>query len=448
MYDNQKLSEKFRILTEGAKYDVSCASSGASRSGQKGMLGNALKGGICHSFTPDGRCISLLKILMTNNCLYDCKYCVNRCSQDIERAVINPRDLANIVIEFYRRNYIEGLFLSSAVFRSPDYTMELLLESVRIIRTEYRFNGYIHLKGIPSADPELIRQATKLVDRISLNIELPTEKSLKMLAPQKTKEGIIKPMKMLSQIFTEHSLGRPNSKILPSGQSTQMIIGATTDTDGTILRLTEGLYNIYRLKRVYYSAYVPAGDNSLLPMKPPDLLREHRLYQADWLLRFYGFDVDELLPADMNLPYDIDPKCAWALRNLDKFPVEVNDADPTFLLRVPGMGQKSVEKVIEARKYTRLTFEDLVKMRVVMKRARHFLLCNGKFHGAGHNELALRNALTLPSYVKAPPEQLQLYDFQGQPMLHEYTQIMALPSLAHTVSVMADAQNSAIYGEM
>ena len=429
----ETIMEKFRILTEGAKYDVSCSSSGPDRGSVKGKIGLTNVGGICHSFTADGRCISLLKVLLTNNCIYNCRYCVNRLDADVERAMFYSKELCELVIAFYRRNYIEGLFLSSAVFRSPDYTMELLIETVQLLREQYNFSGYIHLKGIPDCDSRLIETASKLVDRMSMNIELPSSQSLKLLAPEKTKEGIVAPMKQLSTLYIAQKQGHfGKQSIIPAGQTTQMIIGATPDSDGVILKLAEKLYRGYSLKRVYYSAYIPLGDEKLIPIKPPDFIRENRLYQADWLLRFYGFDADELLPSNLNLPTDIDPKCAWALRNLDKFPIEVNKAPYEMLLRVPGIGIRSAWRIAEARKSCILSYEDLKKMRVVLKRAAHFILCNGHYYGKGFNEVMLRTAMTMPAFSKAPPEQLPLFDYKGLPMLNTQNDVF-LPELKASV---------------
>ena len=337
------LTEKIKILSNSAKYDVSCSSSGSSRKNKKGGIGNASPSGICHSWTADGRCISLLKVLLTNYCIYDCKYCINRSSNDIPRASFTVDELVNLTINFYRRNYIEGLFLSSAICISPDYTMELLLKSVKKLRKEVNFNGYIHVKAIPGANIALIEETGKYADRMSVNIELPSGESLKLLAPQKTKESILKPMGFIkSGIIQNHEerLKFKNTPLfVPGGQSTQLIIGATTDSDLKILKLSESLYNSYNLKRVYYSAYIPVSNHPHLPaISNPPLLREHRLYQADWLLRFYGFESDELLN-DENPNFDelLDPKCNWAIRNLDKFPVEVNNADYFTLLRIPGI---------------------------------------------------------------------------------------------------------------
>ena len=389
MIDEKRLA----ILADAAKYDVSCSSSGSKRSYKKGEIGNASFSGICHSFTQDGRCISLLKILMSNDCVFDCAYCQNRRSNDIPRATASPEEICELVMEFYKRNYIEGLFLSSAIIKNPNNTMELLYETVKKLRKEYKFNGYIHVKGIPSADKLLIEKTGFLADRMSFNIELPTEKSLKLLAPQKNKNAIITPMKMLA---TERYLDSPFKRrkdFLPAGQTTQMIVGASPEPDSHILKLTEYMYKNYRLKRVYYSSYQPTNFNtSLLPVLPVPKIREHRLYQADWLLRFYGFNADEITDNGGNLPENYDPKCAWALRNLDRFPIEINRADMADLLRVPGIGVRSALRIRSARRYAKLTFEDLVKMRVVMKRAVHFITCNGKFFGS-ENPATIKNFL-------------------------------------------------------
>lgn len=371
------------ILTQSAKYDVSCSSSGSRRQNVPGGLGNAAFGGICHSFTSDGRCVSLLKILLSNKCAYDCQYCVNRRSNDVPRASASPEEICELVAEFYKRNYIEGLFLSSAVEISSDRTMELLLDTVIRLRKLYRFNGYIHLKGIPNADPLLIQRAGAYVDRMSFNIELPSERSLKLLAPQKSKNAIVKPMRLLSSAdFKENARGRGAGKFLPAGQTTQMIVGASPETDGQILRLSQGLYDAFSLKRVYYSAYIAVNPQSrYLPAKSANLLREHRLYQADWLLRFYGFTAEEIVREDGFLDEEYDPKCAWAVRHMENFPVEVNTAPVEMLVRVPGIGIRSAYRIREARRRTRLTFDDLKKMRVVLKRAKHFITADGKFFG-------------------------------------------------------------------
>ena len=374
---------KLEILTESAKYDVSCSSSGSNRRNRAGGLGNGSVGGICHSFTPDGRCISLLKILMSNECIYDCEYCPNRRSADVRRARLTPDEICELVINFYKRNYIEGLFLSSAVFESPDKTMELLTETVSKLRKEYNFNGYIHLKGIPHADGGIVMKASKIVDRMSYNVELPSEKSLKLLAPQKTKQSLLLPMKSLNEaIECDRQNKIRRGKVLPAGQTTQMIIGASPEPDGQILKLTEALYRNMNLRRVYYSSYVPVVQSNKLPAVGAGLLREHRLYQADWLIRFYGFDVNEICAEDENLSQEYDPKCAWALKNMHLCPVEINTAPLETLLRVPGIGAKSAYKITEARRFAKLDFDNLAKMRIVLKRAKHFITCKGKFYGS------------------------------------------------------------------
>ncbi len=375
-------ANRLEILTESAKYDVSCSSSGSARKNRAGGLGNGSVGGICHSFTPDGRCISLLKILMSNECQYDCEYCPNRKSADVRRARITPDEICELTVNFYKRNYIEGLFLSSAVFDTPNRTMELLTETVTRLRKVYNFKGYIHLKGIPHADGALIMKAAKLVDRMSYNIELPSEKSLKLLAPQKTKSSLILPMKSLKDAIDYEKLNKMRRRVLPAGQTTQMIIGASPESDGQILKLTEALYRNMNLRRVYYSSYIPVVQSSKLPTVGAGLLREHRLYQADWLIRFYGFNVDEICAENENLSSEYDPKCAWALRNMQLFPVEINSAPLEMLLRVPGIGAKSAYKIVEARKFSALDYENLAKMRIVLKRAKHFITCKGKFYGA------------------------------------------------------------------
>lgn len=387
--------KRLQILSESAKYDVSCSSSGSRRQNTKGGIGNACFGGICHSFTQDGRCISLLKILMSNDCIYDCKYCVNRSTNPIPRASAQPREICELVIEFYKRNFIEGLFLSSAVVKSPNHTMERLFETVKLLRTEYKFNGYIHLKGIPSADKLLVEKAGFYADRISFNIELPSENSLKLLAPQKNKADIIAPMKMLSlDKYYDNPLKLNRRKdFLPAGQTTQMIIGASPESDAHILKLTEYMYRTYKLKRVYYSNYTPTNFNtSLLPFEQAPLIREHRLYQADWLLRFYGFTADEITGSDGFLSTEFDPKCAWALKHLELFPIEINTAPPELLVRIPGVGIKSAQRIIMARKDVNLDFEDLKRLRVTLKRAMHFITCKGRFLG-GRNERIIKNML-------------------------------------------------------
>lgn len=377
--------ERLTILTESAKYDVSCSSSGSKRKNDGGM-GNGYVAGCCHSFTPDGRCVSLLKILLSNDCIYDCKYCPNRVSADVPRVSATPEEICELTMDFYKRNYIEGLFLSSAVHKNPDYTMERLVLVVKKLRLEYGFHGYIHLKGIPRADEALCREAAKYADRMSFNMELPSERSLKLLAPQKSKQSLLLPMRQLTvekkQFVEEKKKGLTEGYFLPAGQTTQMIIGASPEQDGQILRLTQALYRQMDMKRVYYSSYVPVVHDSLLPEIGAGQLREHRLYQADWLLRFYGFTVEEIVNEGENLPLEYDPKCAWALRNMHLFPVEINRADLAALLRVPGIGVRGANKIIQARRYTKLSFEDLIKMRISLKRAKHFITCNGKYLGA------------------------------------------------------------------
>ena len=382
-----ELLDKLQILADSAKYDVSCSSSGSNRSNKKGQLGNAAPAGICHSWADDGRCISLLKILFTNCCVYDCKYCVNRVTNDVPRAAFTPEELCEITVEFYRRNYIEGLFLSSAVIKSPDYTMELIITALKKLRQEYKFNGYIHVKSIPGADLRLVYQAGLLADRMSINIELPSLQGLKLLAPQKNAESIIKPMAFVKdqiQGANELTIYRKKQLFIPAGQTTQLIVGATQDSDLTILKLTSELYRRYQLKRVYYSAYVPVNDDSNLPSlnTSPPLLREHRIYQADWLLRFYGFEARELLDeGHANFDTKLDPKCDWALRNLGCFPVEINRAPMEMLMRVPGIGYQMAQRIVRARRVAALSYDDLKKMRVVLKRARYFITCKGVYYG-------------------------------------------------------------------
>ncbi|MCL2605270.1 MAG: putative DNA modification/repair radical SAM protein [Defluviitaleaceae bacterium] len=391
--------ERLKTLTEGAKYDVACTSSGVTRKGKRGMVGSAEACGICHSFTADGRCISLLKTLINNYCEYDCQYCVNRRSSDIPRASMQPHEVADLTMQFYRRNYIEGLFLSSAVIKNPDYTMEMLIKTLALLRGEYRFNGYIHVKAIPGSDEKLIQKLGQLADRMSINIELPSERSLTHLAPDKSKPAILAPMNYVKngiiQNKEELKKFRNAAEFVPAGQSTQLIVGATPEADSRIVHLAQGLYKNYSLRRVFYSAYIPVGNETMLPAVPmptfdtgtglihkeygPLLMREHRLYQADFLLRFYGFTAGEMFKTEEeNLSLHIDPKCHWALRNLEKFPVEVNTADYMTLLRVPGIGQISAERIVKARRVNKLNFENLKKMGIVLKRARYFITCNGK----------------------------------------------------------------------
>ena len=419
-----ELLEKLTILSDAAKYDAACTSSGAKRGFQKGKIGCTSSSivGCCHSFSADGRCVTLLKVLLTNRCVFDCKYCVNRRSNDTRRAMFTPRELAELTIGFYRRNYIEGLFLSSGVFRSPDYTTELMIQALRILREEYRFNGYIHAKAIPGTAPELIEQLGLLADRLSVNIELPSEHGLKMLAPEKSKQTILAPMRQIQtrtvQNREELVKYRHAPAFAPAGQSTQLIVGATQDNDLHILRLTQGLYDRYHLKRVFYSAYIPVVENTLLPSKDtkPPLLREHRLYQADWLLRFYGFRAEELLDEqtpDFN-PL-VDPKCSWALSHLDFFPVEVNTADYETLLRVPGIGVLSAKRILTSRRSRNLRCDQLHRLGIVMKRAQYFITASGKIPEGLRftQDSLLRNLIAAERpYLPAAdlPQQLSLFD--------------------------------------
>lgn len=431
--ENLTIEEKLKILTDAAKYDVACTSSGVERKGKKGHLGNSSEAGICHSFAADGRCISLLKILFTNQCIYDCKYCVNRCSNDTLRTAFTPDEVCTLTMEFYRRNYIEGLFLSSGILSTADHTMELIYETLYKLRNVYHFNGYIHVKSIPGASGELVERLGFLADRMSINLELPTAAGLRELAPGKTREKILSPMRQVQQGIalsgrllgydrgyrklypseragfaggaslirpeltqkdspllsnrTDHSVPALTERkygtkaFVPAGQSTQMIVGATPENDFQMLSVTQALYRNFGLKRVFYSAYVPVNDDSHLPSLPggPPLLREHRLYQADWLLRFYGFKAEELLSEKRpNFNLFLDPKCDWALQNLKDFPVEINKASYEQLLRVPGVGVKSARRIIAARKQGKLDFDGLKRMGVVLKRARYFITCSGK----------------------------------------------------------------------
>lgn len=440
--DGYSLSEKLEILSDAAKYDVACTSSGVDRRGKEWYLGNSCASGVCHTFTSDGRCVSLLKILMSNHCMYDCKYCKNRVSNDIPRATFTPEEICTLVIEFYKRNYIEGLFLSSGVIKSPDYTMEKMCETLRLLRTKYKFNGYIHIKAIPGASGELLYSAGLLADRMSINMELPTNESLKLLAPNKAMTNIIRPMNQISGTIAAHrvaigkdarmeragindhlvnsiwgsnsnpqgisgdslkgisgsiksELSRDSSfqypaditdsklrrPFAPAGQSTQMIIGASGETDYELIHTSQALYKSFDLKRVFYSAYIPLNEDAALPSlnTPVPLLREHRLYQADWLLRYYGFQAGELLSKEKPF-FDnrIDPKCDWAVRHLSDFPVEVNTASYDALLRVPGIGPTGVKRIMAARRYGSVTFEMLKRMGIVLKRAQYFITCNGK----------------------------------------------------------------------
>lgn len=397
--DWDRIQQKLHILSDAAKYDVSCSSSGSRRANQSGGIGNGAVCGICHTWSADGRCVSLLKILMTNRCIYDCAYCVNAASREAERAILTPEEIADVTIAFYRRNYIEGLFLSSGVYRSPDYTTELLIRTARILRDEKKFNGYIYMKGIPGTSAQLIRELGRYVDRLSVNIELPSAPSLRLLAPQKTKENILVPMGHIRQGILERREEKKHHKkapsFVPAGQTTQLIVGATPDSDRTILRLSQALYDKVELKRVYYSAYVPAVTGPNLPAiaKPP-LLREHRLYQADWLLRFYQFKADEILTDEApDFDLDLDPKACWALRHPEFFPVGVNRASYHALLRVPGIGVTSARRICAARRQAFLSYDTLRRLGIGLKRAQYFITCKGKYYGATTDPVRIRQLL-------------------------------------------------------
>ena len=381
---NEQVIQKLKILTESAKYDVSCASSGTSRKNTRGGVGNTVGGwGICHSFSEDGRCISLLKIMLTNYCIYDCAYCINRVSNDIPRATLSVTELVELTMEFYRRNYIEGLFLSSGVVRNPDYTMERLVRVAKDLREVHCFNGYIHLKSIPGASEELVRQAGRYADRLSVNLEIPTEKNLKLLAPEKDHQSVYKPMLYIQQGALESAEERKKHRhaprFAPAGQSTQMIVGATSETDRDILNVSSALYQRPTMKRVYYSGYISVNtyDKRLPALKQPPLVRENRLYQADWLLRFYQFRVDELVDdASPDLDLEVDPKLAWALRHPEFFPVNILTADYEALLRVPGIGVRSARLIVLSRRFSRIGLYDLKRMGAVVKKARYFITCH------------------------------------------------------------------------
>lgn len=425
----EKTMERLRILAESAKYDVSCSSSGTVRKGKAGMVGSTVGGvGICHSFADDGRCISLLKVMLTNHCKFDCAYCINRRSNDIPRATLSVSELEEITMEFYRRNYIEGLFLSSGVVRNADYTMERLTAIVRDLRTVHRFNGYIHLKAIPGASDELMAEAGRYADRMSVNIEIPREESLKLLAPEKDHQSVFQPMKFIQQGVLENKEDRRRMRhvprFVPAGQSTQMIVGATQETDRDILQMSSALYGQPTMRRVYYSGYISVNtyDPRLPNLKQPPLVRENRLYQADWLMRFYHFDVDEIVDdKHSHLDLDIDPKLAWALRHPEYFPVDINTDDYERLLRVPGLGTKSAWLIVNSRRFNRLTSYDLKKMGVVMKKAKYFITCGELTDGysqpiIGINELRpdrLRPLLVSKAQQKrAAAEQQLTLEFQ------------------------------------
>lgn len=407
--------EKLKVLAESAKYDVSCASSGNTRKNVPGTLGNTARWGICHSYTADGRCVSLLKIMMTNFCMYDCAYCINRRSNDIRRATLTPDELVEITIEFYRRNYIEGLFLSSGVVNTPDYTMERMVRIVKDLRTVHKFNGYIHMKSIPGASRELVRQAGLYADRMSVNIEIPTEENLKLLAPDKSYDSIYKPMSYIHQGVLESAeerrLFRNAPRFAPAGQSTQMIVGATNENDRDILQLSTALYGVQGMKRVYYSGFIPVNsyDTRLPALKQAPLVRENRLYQADWLMRFYGFTAGEIADDSYpNLDLEVDPKLSWALRHPEVFPVDLNRADYEMILRIPGIGVKSAQLIVASRRYGRITAAVLKKIGVVMKKAQYFITCN-ELSAATINELRpeqVRKILTTKKTKKSNEGQL------------------------------------------
>ncbi len=414
--ENMGLAEKLNILTDAAKYDVACTSSGTDRKNDGTGIGNCVKSGICHTFSADGRCVSLLKILFTNECIYDCKYCINRSSNDVPRASFTPDEVCELTIQFYRRNYIEGLFLSSGIMKSPNFTMGLIYETLYKLRHQYHFQGYIHVKTIPGADQELIQRVGFLADRMSINLELPTAESLRKLAPHKNRKNILTPMRFVQNRMQDNKQEivtyKKAPRFVPAGQSTQMIIGATPENDFQILNVAEALYKNFSLKRVFYSAFVHVNEDSALPAKNddgPPMLREHRLYQADWLLRYYGFEAHELLSEkNPNFNVLIDPKCNWALEHLDCFPVEINRADYHMLLRVPGIGYKSAGRIVQARRMGRLDFEDLKKLGVVLKRALYFITCNGKmmYPTKIDQDYILRNLLHVSEKVPLSVQEL------------------------------------------
>ena len=422
IHQEMNLFEKLNILTDAAKYDVACTSSGVDRKGDGKHIGNCVAPGICHSFAADGRCIALLKILFTNECIYDCKYCINRSSNDVIRTSFTPEEVCQLTMEFYPRNFIEGLFLSSGILHSPNYTMEQIYQTLYLLRTVYHFQGYIHVKAIPGADPLLIEKTGFLADRMSVNLELPTADSLKKLAPHKSRKKILLPMRQVQEKREENRYDlmvyRHAPQFVPAGQSTQMIIGATPESDYQIMSVAESLYKKFELKRVFYSAFVSVNEDAMLPSLPggPPLLREHRLYQADWLLRFYGFEAGELLnEKHQNFNMLLDPKCDWALSHLEQFPVEVNRADLQTLLRVPGIGPKSARRIVQARRFGKLDYDALKKMGAVLKRAIYFITCNGKtmYPLKMEEDFILRNLLNVKEKLPFEAQtyrQLSLFD--------------------------------------
>ena len=405
MVINMSLEEKLKILADSAKYDASCSSSGSNRRNNNG-LGNAAVNGICHSFAADGRCISLLKILMTNNCIFDCKYCINRRSNNIKRAMFTPEEICETTINFYKRNYIEGLFLSSGIIKSPDYTMELIIKTIYLLRNKYHFNGYIHAKAIPGANEILIKKLGKLVDRLSTNIELPTEAGLRLLAPNKKSQDINKIMHTIKN--------NTNKYFAPAGQSTQMIIGATKESDKDIMSKSSDMYKRFYLKRVFYSAYVPVNKDKDLPIiTTPPLIRENRLYQADWLLRFYKFTVNDLFDKENNFNILLDPKTDWALKHLEQFPKEINKATFDELIRIPGIGLTSAKKIISSRKYFNIEFPDLKKMGISLKKSKYFITCNNKYYTNSeipNKSIIYQNLITQENSFKKEFVQLSLFE--------------------------------------
>ncbi|HMQ09861.1 MAG TPA: putative DNA modification/repair radical SAM protein [Oligoflexia bacterium] len=411
--DHNKIKKKLKILADAAKYDASCASSGSNRPKKQdsASIGNTQGMGICHSYTPDGRCISLLKILMTNYCIYDCKFCINRVSSNVQRARFSPQEVVELTLSFYKRNYIEGLFLSSGIIRSSNYTMECLLEIVKSLRTKHHFNGYIHLKVIPEASQALIQQAGLYADRLSANIELPSKQDIKLLAPEKNITTLKQQISGIRDHITESKHDYKTKKkyklpmFAPGGQSTQMIVGATQSNDRSILKTSSSMYKNYKMRRVYYSAFSPIPDaHSLLKLKKPPLIREHRLYQADWLLRFYGFDVDEIVPENIpDLDLDLDPKTAWALNHRDIFPIDINKADKELLLRIPGIGLRSVQKIMLIRKHHQLRHDDLKKLGLAYNRAKHFVKTYD------HSKFILLDHEHLKHHLSTDSKQLELW---------------------------------------
>lgn len=416
----ERIREKLEILADAAKYDVSCSSSGSNRKNENKGLGDAEGTGICHTYTEDGRCVSLLKILLTNHCIYGCAFCVSRRSNDIKRAAFTVDEVVELTMNFYRRNYIEGLFLSSGIFKNADYTMERLVRIVKKLRNEQRFNGYIHLKTIPGASEELLKEAGLYADRMSINLEMPTESGLKLLAPEKSHEDVKKPLDYIQQTITQFSsekaLIKAVPKFVPAGQSTQMVIGATPESDKEIMHMANAFYKDFSLKRVYYSGYIPISNDSRLPVigSQPPLIRENRLYQTDWLMRFYGFDVKEILnDAHPNLDVDIDPKLSWALRNLEQFPVDVNTADYKMIMRVPGIGVASALKIVQARKFGRLHQDQLKKIGISFNKAKHFIRYADsplqlRDYESGHIKAVILSEST-SKYTRIPKNQLSLF---------------------------------------